>query len=242
MMSTKGGNLLRAVCLPLVSQPGVCKSTGPNLRGVARGTATNHLFLIQSGGSMASAIFERLEERRLLSTGGLDGSFGAGGKVVTDFSAGNDQGRQVVVAPDGKIVVIGNTTGPSGTGFQNFGLARYNTDGSLDASFGNGGKVITDFNNSFDFGLAVQIQSDGKILAAGVGGSSTTFVMARYNDNGTLDSTFGSGGKVTTTFASNPNVGLGLQNGKIILGATTAGNFHGASDHSNGSPGTTFWA
>src|SRR3989440_5388553 len=167
---------------------------------------------------MARATFERLEERRFLSVGGLDGSFGVGGKVITDFSGGNDLGRQVMVAANGKIVVIGNTTGPSGSGFQNFGLARYNDDGSLDASFGNGGKVITDFNNSFDFGLAVQIQSDGKILAAGVGGSSTTFVMARYNFNGTLDSTFGDGGKVTTTFSSNSHVGLGVAKGKNILG------------------------
>src|SRR5882672_4139332 len=118
---------------------------------------------------MSSASFERLEERRFLSVGGLDPSFGIGGKVTTDFSGGNDQGRQVVAGADGKIVVIGNTNGPAGSGFQNFGLARYNDDGSLDASFGNGGKVITDFNSSFDFGLAVQIQSDGKILAAGVG-------------------------------------------------------------------------
>src|SRR2546423_2788001 len=189
---------------------------------------------------MARATVERLEERRFLSVGGLDGSFGVGGKVITDFSGGNDLGRQVMVAANGKIVVIGNTTGPSGSGFQNFGLARYNDDGSLDASFGNGGKVITDFNNSFDFGLAVQIQSDGKILAAGVGGSSTTFVMARYNFNGTLDSTFGNGGQVTTTFASNPNLGLGLQNGKIILGGTTARNFEVARYNSNGSLDTTF--
>src|SRR5437667_3355306 len=189
---------------------------------------------------MSNASFERLEERRFLNVGGLDPSFGSGGKVVTDFSAGNDQGRQVVVAQDGKILVIGNTNGPSGTGFQNFGLARYNPDGTLDGSFGTGGKVVTDFNNSFDFGLAVQIQSDGKILAAGVGGSSTSFVMARYNANGTLDGTFGSGGKVVTTFASNPNVGLGLQSGKIILGGTTAGNFEVARYNPNGSLDTTF--
>src|SRR3954469_3200417 len=98
---------------------------------------------------MNSASFERLEERRFLSAGSLDPTFGTGGKVTTDFSGGNDQGRQVVAGLGGKIVVIGNTNGPAGSGFQNFGLARYNPDGSLDSSFGAGGKVITDFNNSF---------------------------------------------------------------------------------------------
>src|SRR5258706_1724398 len=64
--------------------------------------------------------------------------------------------------------------------------------------------------------------------------------MARYNVDGSLDGTFGSGGKVTTTFASNPNVVLGLQNGKIILGGTTAGNFEVARYNSNGSLDTAF--
>src|SRR6266850_1225670 len=189
---------------------------------------------------MVSATFERLEERRFLSVGGLDSSFGVGGKVTTDFSGGSDGGRQVVVADNGKIVVIGNTNGPAGTGGQNFGLARYNENGSLDTTFGNGGKVITDFNNSLDFGLAVQIQSDGKLVAAGVGGSGGTFEMARYNVDGTLDATFGSGGKVITTISSSPFVSLGLQNGKIILGGSTAQNFVVARYNSNGSVDGTF--
>ena len=85
---------------------------------------------------MSDASFERLEERRFLNVGGLDPSFGSGGKVVTDFSAGNDQGRQVVVAQDGKILVIGNTNGPSGTGFQNFGLALQSVSAAVEPNLG----------------------------------------------------------------------------------------------------------
>ncbi len=124
--------------------------------------------------------------------GSLDPTFGSSGMVMTDFG-GSDAASAVAIQPDGRIV----TAGRSGSG--DFALARYNADGSLDPSFGSGGKVTTDFGG-FDLALGVALQSDGKIVAAGQGGSSFDFALARYNADGSLDTSFGSGGKVTTDF------------------------------------------
>src|SRR6266540_3496 len=151
--------------------------------------------------------------------GDLDTSFGTGGKVVTDFGAGNDYAAAVAIQPNGKIVAggdaqIGTTLG--------FALARYNANGSLDSSFGTGGKVTTGFGGSQGAWInGIALQKDGKIVAAGQGRSGTTaaFGLARYNANGSLDTSFGSGGLVATTFGTgNTRVnGIALQpDGKIV--------------------------
>ena len=125
------------------------------------------------------------------------------GKVTTDFGGGQDFGFSVATQTDGRILVAGSSL--NGGNFD-FALARYNADGSSDTSFGGGqGKITTDFGYS-SVGLSVAVQSDGKILVAGQGivgmGSNTnyTFTLARYNSNGTLDTSFDGDGKVTTTF------------------------------------------
>jgi len=130
---------------------------------------------------------------RYNSDGSLDGGFGAGGKVVTSFG-GIDQASAVILQPDGKIVVAGQTdTGVS----IDFALARYNSDGSLDGAFGSGGRVTTNFTGtSDDLGSAVALQSDGKIVVGGT--SNDNFALARYTPAGVLDTTFGSAGTVTT--------------------------------------------
>ena len=146
--------------------------------------------------------------------GDLDPTFGSGGKVTTDVG-GSDGAQAVAIQGDGKVVAagLGNFAGP-GTG--DFALARYNPDGSLDTSFGSGGKVTTDFGG-FDAASAVAIQPDGKIIAAGRSGSGD-FALARYNPDGSLDSSFGSGGKVTTDFGGFDSAfGVALQaDGKIV--------------------------
>ncbi|MBA2434942.1 MAG: hypothetical protein H0V54_07660, partial [Chthoniobacterales bacterium] len=133
--------------------------------------------------------------------GDLDPTFGTNGKVTTDFGTIIDEARAVAVQPDGKIVTAGATVGGN---FFDFALARYNTDGSLDITFGTGGKVTTAFNTNNDEAFAVALQADGKIVAAGfaVIGGTDDFALARYNTNGSLDTTFGTGGKVTTAFGS----------------------------------------
>jgi uncharacterized delta-60 repeat protein len=158
-------------------------------------------------------------------SGELDPTF-AGGRAITDFSGGNDSALSMAVQPDGKIVAAGLVRNSSGEDV--FGLARYNTDGSLDSSFGVGGKVTTQFLGSApsfpDFAYCVLIQSDGKIVAGGF--TSITdrftqdFAIARYNSDGSLDPTFGSGGKVTTDFGGSLDVVHGIAqqaDGKLIV-------------------------
>lgn len=132
--------------------------------------------------------------------GDLDPSFGTGGKATTAFGATtNEQSNAIAIQSDGKVVMVGYTNAGS---TQDFAIARYNTNGTLDNTFGAGGKVTTDFdgtNSRNDAAQAVAIQSDGKILVAGYteNGSNTDFAVARYDTNGTLDTTFDTDGKAT---------------------------------------------
>jgi uncharacterized delta-60 repeat protein len=179
--------------------------------------------------------------------GSLDTSFGTGGKVITDFG-GDDFGRALVLQADGKIVVAGSYDSPGGTADEDFALARYNPDGSLDTTFGSGGKVLTNYNGpSRDMVHALVLQGDGKIVAAGE--SNQNFALARYNPDGSLDTTFGSGGRATTVFTYRQSVirGLALQgDGKLVAtgdsngSAGTGDDFALARYNANGTLDTTF--
>ena len=166
---------------------------------------------------------------RYLSNGTLDSSFGSGGKVVTDLFGSNDVGHALVIQSDGKIVVAGSAF-RNGT-VEDFALARYHSNGTLDSSFGSGGKVATDFFNGSDELTALAIQPDGKIVAAGGTYGGTSFqlstgndiAVARYNGDGSLDSTFGTAGKVATDFSRGYDVGSGVaiqSDGKIVVSGT----------------------
>jgi uncharacterized delta-60 repeat protein len=98
----------------------------------------------------------------------LDPSFGTGGTVTTDLIGGADA---LVVQVDGKLVA-------AGVAGEDFGLARYNPNGTLDPSFGTGGTVTTDFAGTSDNAFALAVQADGKLVAAG--GAGSDFAMARY--------------------------------------------------------------
>ncbi len=112
-----------------------------------------------------------------------------------------------------------------------FAVARFNADGSLDLSFGNGGKVTTDFNGQTDRAFAVAIQGDGKIVVAGsatpASGISTDFAVARYDGEGALDGSFGSGGKLTTDIGGAIDIAQNIvvqPNGAILVsGVLTLG-------------------
>jgi uncharacterized delta-60 repeat protein len=146
--------------------------------------------------------------------GSLDPAFGSGGKVITTFG-GADQASAVVVQGDGKIVVAGQTdTGVS----IDVALARYNPNGSLDAAFGSGGRVTTNFSaSSDDVASTVALQFDGKIIVAG--DTDENFALARYNPDGSLDGTFGNAGKVTTNLGSDDRIhAMALQpDGAIVV-------------------------
>ncbi len=179
--------------------------------------------------------------------GDLDSSFGAGGIVTTDFG-GRDTAHAIARQSDGKLIVAGQKE-PVGTNFD-FALARYNADGSLDSSFGTGGKVTTDFFGDIDTIRSVVVQADGKIVAGGFSRTAATpfgYSLARYNANGTLDASFGTGGKVTTVIWGNDDelAAILLQpDGKILaigLAATTPTRDFGVVRYnSNGSLDTTF--
>ena len=133
---------------------------------------------------------------RYNTNGTLDTSFGAGGIVTADIGTNNDKAYAVAIQSDGKIVAAGYAY--SSVSNANFALARFNTNGTLDANFGTAGKVTTDIGTGESYAYGVAIQSDGKIVAAGVK-NGYYFALVRYNTNGTLDTTFGTGGMVTTT-------------------------------------------
>ena len=124
--------------------------------------------------------------------GDLDFTFAGTGKTRVGFGGGDDQARGVAVQADGKTVVIGSSTNGSG---KDFSLARYNADGTLDPSFGAGGKILTTINQISDLASAVKIQADGKIVVAGSShnGLNMDFALVRYQADGSLDPSFGVG-------------------------------------------------
>jgi uncharacterized delta-60 repeat protein len=127
---------------------------------------------------------------RYTSDGTLDPSFGSGGEVVA--SDRPERLSALALEPDGKLVAAGAILpGPSDEGPGNFVLARYTQNGSLDPSFGQGGRVLKTFPLS-----TAAVQADGRILTAG--NSQGDFVLARYTGSGSLDPSFGSSGKVVT--------------------------------------------
>jgi uncharacterized delta-60 repeat protein len=130
--------------------------------------------------------------------GDLDGPFGIGGKVTTPIGAADDVANALLQQADGKLVAAGDSTNPT-----DFALARYNTDGSLDGSFGTGGKVTTPIGTAGSSANALVQQADGKLVAAGssYNGTDDDFALARYNADGSLDGSFGTGGKVTTSIS-----------------------------------------
>ena len=128
--------------------------------------------------------------------GTLDTTFSGDGKVVTNFTPRGDFIWATALQADGKIVAAGGAGVASG-GAGTFALARYDTDGTLDSTFGGDGRVVTQMTLKTDVIQAVAIQADQKIIAAGrVGGGGGRYGLARYNPDGTLDTSFGGDGKV----------------------------------------------
>lgn len=181
------------------------------------------------------AFFESLEDRRVLATislgggsggWGLDPTFSSDGRVVTDLSSQSlDFAWDVAVQADGKIVAVGQVTPDSSTP-SDFAIVRYNSDGTLDTTFGDGGIVAIDFGSGEDVAKGVVIQPDAKILVAGradVGGMQ--FAVARLESDGSLDATFGGDGRVTTDFGAGVDLGEGIalqDDGKIVVAGTIA--------------------
>lgn len=158
--------------------------------------------------------------------GNLDPTFGGDGKVLTDFTKGRDGARDVAIQANGKIVVVGRAS--TRRGFGRFALARYRANGHLDPAFGGDGVVTTNFAKKEDAAAAVAIQADGKIVAVGfadVTARVEVFAVARYDRDGTLDTTFGDKGTVTAGFTPegyDAASDVAIQaDGKIVVVGTT---------------------
>jgi uncharacterized delta-60 repeat protein len=165
---------------------------------------------------------------RYSSVGALDGGFGTGGIVTTNFGSGVAAGNSVAIQSDGKIVVAGYFS--SGGSAVDFAVARYTSTGALDNTFDTDGKVTTAIGSASDVGNSVAIQSDGKIVVAGYAhiGSTDDFAVVRYTSNGALDNSFDTDGIVTTAIGTGTtdwgySVALQLD-GKIVVAGFTAGN------------------
>ena len=168
--------------------------------------------------------------------GSLDTSFSGDGKVITE-SGGDDSGTGVTIQSDGKILL-------SGFSNEDFALVRYNSDGTLDASFSGDGIVITNIGNE-DYASGVAVQADGKILVTGntwLGNGNSNFALVRYNQDGNLDTSFSGDGIVTTDINyRDQGIGITLQNdGKIIVVGESNGDFAVLRYNTNGSLDTSF--
>jgi uncharacterized delta-60 repeat protein len=189
---------------------------------------------------------------RFNTDGTLDTSFGGTGKVTTAIGSGHESGQRMTIQSDGKIVVSGYTSNGANN---DIAVVRYNTDGSLDTSFGGTGKVTTAIGTGEDSAGGVAVQNDGKIVVGGYSfnGANNDVAVVRYNADGTLDTSFGSGGVITTAIGTSNDQGASLRlqtDGKIVVGglATISGsldfaavryNADGTLDSSFGSGGIT---
>jgi uncharacterized delta-60 repeat protein len=177
--------------------------------------------VIQSDGKIVAAGDvnggTRIALVRYNTDGSFDAGFGTGGVVVTDIGTVHNEAYSIALQSDGKIVLAGF----SGNGADyDFALARYNTDGSLDPGFGTAGIVTTAIGTGHDLAYCVAIQPDGKIVAAGfTAASGNKYALVRYNANGSLDTTFGTGGKVTAAPGTSESYayGIAIRNGKIVV-------------------------
>jgi uncharacterized delta-60 repeat protein len=174
---------------------------------------------------------------RFNADGTLDAGFGSGGQVHVPFTGGVfDTAQDVAVQADGKIVVVGFTTTLAGQ--DDFALVRFDSSGAVDSSFGSGGTVITDFNGSTDRARRIRIQPDGKLLVAGFMSvvippsvAFESFALARYNIDGSLDTSYADGGKTHDSPAGSFDYAqsLALQaDGKVVVVGGAAND--GASD------------
>jgi len=152
--------------------------------------------------------------------GSLDATFGTGGLVTTAIGPGSAFSNAVAIQPDGKIVVAG---GFNNHVYDDFFVFRYTGSGLPDPSFGSSGLVATSFGDD-DVAQAIAIQDDGKIVVAGYsspdGEDASTIVLARYNENGSYDTSFGGDGKVIADLGIGQNqaTDIAIQpDGKIIV-------------------------
>ncbi|HET9495871.1 MAG TPA: hypothetical protein VFR15_16720 [Chloroflexia bacterium] len=176
--------------------------------------------------------------------GALDTTFGESGVVATDMGSDFESISDMVVLPDGKIVVVGETW-PMTEEMAKFAVARYEADGTLDETFGQDGKVVTNLTGSdedYSSPTAVVVQPDGKIVVTGstfdLKVDHDVFATVRYNEDGSLDTTFGKKGKVLTAINTKKgeeyldyaaDIALDADGNILVAGSTYTSNDEGES-------------
>ncbi|MGH2655010.1 MAG: hypothetical protein ACRDHV_11790 [Actinomycetota bacterium] len=218
---------------------------GKIVTSFAPGITVDYGVAIQPDGRIVAAGSAHDENQfalaRYNADGALDPSFDGDGKVTATFTDDHDFALDVAIQSDGRIVAAGTGS------FAQFGVMRFDADGSLDGSFGEAGKVLTDLTGGLDVAFAVAIQDDGKIVAAGrAAGAGGRFALVRYKGDGTLDGTFGEDGVVTTNFTRGHDAVRDVliqADGRIVAAGRArgaAGRFALARYRSDGTPDPTF--
>src|SRR3990172_470031 len=180
--------------------------------------------IVVAGSSIVGTANNDFALVRYNADGTLDATFDGDGKVTTAIGTDTDQANSVAVQADGKIVVAGYSNNGSN---HDFALARHNADGSLDTTFDGDGKVTTAIGMFSDYAYSLALQADGKIVAAGQFFDSVTVrqvALARYNADGSLDSTFDGDGKVTTaigTDTDSANSVVVQADGRIVVAGSS---------------------
>jgi uncharacterized delta-60 repeat protein len=177
------------------------------------------------GGGVNIGGFDDFAIARYNPDGTPDQSFGNGGLVTTAIDKAGDSASAIAIQPDGKIIAAGRAKGDKKN---YFALARYHSDGALDPTFGIQGVVKRSVGKGDSFAHALVIQPDGKIVA--IGDSSTNpaeryqytpvFSLARFNQNGSIDQSFGTDGEVTTNIGSSTSLASSAaaqSDGKIVV-------------------------
>jgi uncharacterized delta-60 repeat protein len=149
---------------------------------------------------------------RLTANGALDSTFSGDGMTTTSFGGSGAAALGVAIAPGGQIVVAGVNT-------NKLAIVRYTAAGALDTTFGGTGIVQSTFGGSDAQAHAVVVQPDGKVIVSGTSATNNgTLIVARYNTNGTLDGTFGSGGRVSTSSTTiRSGDALALRGSSIVI-------------------------
>ena len=217
------------------------------------------------GGTVVGSIYYTARDfavARYNDDGSLDTTFGSGGYTTTDFVGDDDSVNDLAIQSDGKIVAVGDVD-TNGATSNDFGLARYNADGSLDTTFDGDGRVMTDIDptvfSSQDAAASVALEGDGQIVVAGYSAIRYTtystslydFAVARYNTDGSLDASFGSGSalagtvRVNMSSASDYATDVAIQaDGKYVVagydGASATSSFQLARILDDGQLDTTF--